>query len=862
MRRSKPVCLLCRLQVINATGKTVNLQWKTQAVNLHTSLSRHDVSRARATEWAPGAAASPRPTPSLRKIYFESGRNWKPGALFSPTQIPEKQSSTNLEAFFDQIVREQRGLRNTAGNESIPDDASVHLPVVGAIEKLRELIEGDTPVADAYSYFQTQVQPLAQAPDVIVPRAYQQVLLLLLDKLTKAKKADMSSEKLPTVAEISRMYVEVGKLQPRQWAVLVRELIQCIVNLGPSTEAEARPVAALRDAMLVDLVESWKVFSLPRYATSPIDNHELLSTLWFPTLNKYRLTRFTKSGKFADAFSILFEQYSLTQLGTPISTLAIATYVLLSDSTRCPAGIREKAVRFMSKVSHIIVIVDYQATCLRSEVANELPSLEQYIMGLWPDIEAHLRKNHAAEYGSSTEAYTALFSVGENRAAQVFNANYIRHRLHRVYKARNFAALDGLWQAFIGTENPMSQERIELIQQNPDLIDLFINARMSFRQPDMAVTAWGLLSEVGLKPTLMTWNLMLGGLKSIGNAEGIHNVWAKLVGSGLKLDKAIWTTRVGGLIEGGDVEGGLYALQEMAHIWETNPNAPAAVQPSIEPVNAALTALFDSGRPDVAKKLLAWAEKKDLRPDIYTFNLLLRSMIRGKNQNNDIQKLFAIMQAQGIKANEATFTIILDASFSPGQEVSAEEQAKLVAGVASAMKDSGLQLNMITYGKMIYVLLRSNAASQAMDIVTHIYERGLELSPHIYTMLVQYFFRQDPPDLNSVRLLVKRRRYIDFDDMDIVFHDRLVQGFSLTGDTVAALEVFDRVIKYGAQMSLSTLTDLLSVLLHKGLRKEARRMVMLEKTRFEKKYPNPEPHAKYWSHTFWQMAREHGLLNT
>ncbi|KAI0435105.1 hypothetical protein F5Y09DRAFT_104450 [Xylaria sp. FL1042] len=875
MRCSKPVCLLCRLQVTQATSKTHAVPWQTQTVRLSTTpSSRRDIAGAGGT--APNETvvseqtSNPSQSQSPAYLHRVASPKHRPSLNPSKLQVPASrtritgnQPSSRADVLFQQIVQGQNGPRDAAGYVSPGAGSMVDLGLVKAIGKLQEMIDQDTPVADAYRYYRTEITPAVQAPGTYVPQAYHKVKLSLLEKLVVAKKADMFAEELPTVADIFRAYVELDELKPKKWAILVGELIQCIVNMDPSTGtqtiAEYERQFALRKAMLADLIESWKLLSLPRNAISPTSEDQLTKDFWFPRLGRFTLGKFARTGNFTAAFSTLLPHYPRSHIGTPVAVLAIATYALMHDSQRCSVEIRQNATRFMSKVASLVIFVDYRDEDLRKDLVNTFPDLEEYVMGLWPKIKVYLEQKPVSLDAGTTEVYRIPISTKDNQAPLAFNATLIGNRLSRSFGSGNVKELDRLWEEFVGSQATISQERAAQIRQHPHLIDSFIKIRMALNQPEKAVVAWNILGKVGLKPSIRTWNLMLQGLRRTRNLDGIKNIWAKLARSGLKLDTQIWTTRVAGLIDCGDVDGGLRALEEMAKLWEKDRSKATAVAPTIEPVNAALAGLIRLKKHDVAEKLLAWAGRKGIQPDVFTFNTMLRQMIRDGNRNEDVEKLFAAMQAQGVRADEATFTIVLDASFSQDNTRDPEEQANIVADVASAMSAAGLELNMQTYGKMIYLLLCSNATTAAMAVVNHLYNRNLELSPHIYTMLVEHCFQQNPPALDSVHLFVQRRRHLDFDDMDYIFYDRVVKNYVLVGETKAAFDIYKHVVGAGSSVSLETLNHLLQALHLQERFEDARYLVNSEK-RYERR--NPDPREQYWSNQFWQLASDYKLLDS
>lgn len=891
MRGSKPVCLLCRLKV---TSKTRTVQWQT----ISTTSAKYDAAtskRGEATastttdtevDHVPESNSNSDTTPQYVRRFALDPRRKKSNVLLSQPKTTREQPSSRVDALFQEILQEQQSTQNAKTRSVLAVGSnSMDLSLVRAIGRLQEMLDGSTtPVAEAYLYFRTEIHPAVQVPGIHVPQAYNKVKFALMEKVIAAKKADMFNLELPTVADIFRIYAEAGDLKPKQWCMIVGELIRCIITMKPI--AVAPSISRLeteypqRDAMLADLIESWKVLSLPNNAIAQTGENELTNGLWFPRLDKFALTQYARKGNFVAAFCTLFPQYPRHQLDAPFAVLAISTYTLLNDSTRCSIDARKDATRFMSKVAYLIKFVDLREHVLQKALHNTFPSLEKYVMGLWPRITAYLRtKNVSEEDASEVTAYLQTKSVTEEDASDVstlnstsvatrdnqaprsfFNAASVGYRLSRAHGLRVSGELDRLWEEFVGTEATIPEERAAQIRQHPELIDSFINTRMEFNQPEKAIVAWGLLSKVGLKPSLRTWNLMLGGLRKAGNVDGIKNIWAKLVRSGLKLDTAIWTTRVAGLIQCGDIKGGLLALEEMASLWETDNKT--AVKPTIEPVNAALTGLIRHKKLEAAEKLLAWAGSKGIQPDVYTFNTMLRPLVRDGNRHEDVEKLFAAMQNQGVQADEATFVIILDASFSKDCILEPDAQARIVADVAGAMAAAGLQLNMRVYGKMIYLLLRSNNTMGAMAVVNHIYNRNLELSPHIYTMLVEHCFAQDPPALDTVHLFVQRRRHLDYDDVDRVFYDRVIRGYALVGETQAALDAYRLVAASGVFLSLGTLSDLLRALLRQERLDDASYLVQTEKKRFEGQNRDPEENRRYWNHQFWQLARKYGLLKS
>ncbi|KAI0382864.1 hypothetical protein F5Y04DRAFT_44875 [Hypomontagnella monticulosa] len=872
MKSSRSVCLLCR-HIATTSGGLRASQWQTQAIRFSTTTPSRGPNPNVGTTARPSDESPPTDTVvdtpgqnNIRKILRDERKgkpkvNWSRG---KPRNDPAKDSA-RVDALFQQIVHQQTTAENAPPAASSPN-AGNDLALVQAIGKLERMIEGDESVSNAFDYLKTEIYPILQDPDVTIPKVFYRVVNRLMDRVIAAKKEAMRSPTLPTVAEIFRVYADIGEMKPQRWSTLVGKLVQGIVEMDPSTEqhdsSKAEDGLISQDAMLADLVDSWRVLSLPKVV--PVTpNDEVTDGFWFPRLDKFSLERFSRKGNFPAAFSSVFPHHHPNQLGAPAAVLAIATYALLHDAKRSNADVRRSATRFVSKVASLITFVDFRDAALQREISSTFPSLETYIMSRWPGIKQELKEklNSKNTPTASTQSHESSSSTSEGG----INAHFLGTRLGQAYQSYNVREVDNLWQKFVGVSEQIPPGRIAELQKHPNLFNSFIHYRMALNQPDQAVAVLHTLRKVGLKPTIKTWNGMLDGCKKARNLNGLKNVWAKIAGSGMKLDTRIWTTLVSGLIECGDVQGAIKALEEMARLWNesSKDENAAAVKPTVEPLNAALTGLIHRGQVSVAESLLAWAGKQGIEPDVFTFNTLLRRFVRD-GREKDVQRLFDIMQNTGVGADEATFTVVLDAAFSRIASDDTEEKVRAVASVIHDMKAAGLEANLHTYGKMIYHLLRSgDGAKDAIKFVlAHLWEHGHELSPHIYTMLVEHYFTRDPPDLDAVESLIQRRRLLDYDDMDTAFYDTVVNGYTLVGHPDKALEIYYRLSDSGVVIILSTQMELLRALLRQDRVDDARAMVANTKRLFEESRRHIEnmENAGFWNHPFWRLAEQHGIF--
>jgi pentatricopeptide repeat protein len=222
------------------------------------------------------------------------------------------------------------------------------------------------------------------------------------------------------------------------------------------------------------------------------------------------------------------------------------------------------------------------------------------------------------------------------------------------------------------------------------------------------------------------------------------------------------------------------------------------------------------------------------------------------------------MRSVNIRADVATFTVLLEACLNQIGNLPPAKQVALVERVLAAMKSSGVEINMQTYGKIFYILLLDgDRAEEAVKaVLAHIWGRGLELSSHIYTMLAEHYFSRSPPDTAAVAALIHNRRLHDNRGIDRVFWERVMKGYCQAGELRRAMGIFDRVFVTGTTVTFGSLYALLCPLVEVGDVQAAARVVEAARKigKVEEAGGGRGGDGKrYWMHRFWQLAYEQGL---
>ncbi|KAK4230794.1 hypothetical protein QBC38DRAFT_467881 [Podospora fimiseda] len=613
---------------------------------------------------------------------------------------------------------------------------------------------------------------------------------------------------------------------------------------------------AHRQNLLQDLLGAWALFAAqkpPEVVPEPVGDGDVNETMqqrprhfrnFIDADDGGEIMRDpNRRGTLVDVFTETFHQYSPGTM-TRISCAAYVTYRMMQDPVNLNPSTEQSAAPFLKVMKEII-----------PRALPPLPKWYEAELSEYPDLLRYLHRRSGIGSPSKVDGRqtsrpdrTNTFQPGKSikfensinrakgfapkpvdsnqdadarpqqRAANNLQDNNTRiqnhsgikaahplsqsesNRLHKqlgqAIKQRNISGASKLWAEFWGPKAVPDSPKIKQLQRHAEMFDYFILAFLTMKQPRLAIEVWDKMETIGLKPTIKTWNSMMQGCVVTKSPDGIRTVWDKLTKSGIKLDTPIWTARISGLVNSGDPDGALRALNEMALMWNQRSKpemVQIAVQPSIEPVNAALSGLFRLGRDEEARRVLNWAGSYHIKPDIVTFNVLLRPLIR-RGDHQGVESVLETMRASKINPDVTTFTVMMEGTLANDGTREPAEQVQIVNRIISEMNAAGIDANMMTYASMVQILLNEGNEKAVQAVLAHIWHNGMELSSHIYTMLVNYYFSRDPPDVEAVNNLIERRNLKQNRKIDRVFWERVIKGYSIHGEIHRAMDIYQNVV--------------------------------------------------------------------
>lgn len=888
MQRSKVTCLACRRQLtaaaLNRPAALRPPQWHRRAPASTLSADKPKTQSFPESDYVPSIDdldTVPPPTQSVRTSPSrDSASRFKhvPRRPHPRNKTPD--GTEESLSLFKKVVSQQ-------ADEAESTDAPRDLPPVvvqyyNDVDRMRTMMKEES-IDKCFEHFMTNIW-VKPRPDGIM-RLLKHRGAYLLGKVARAKMADMDNEKLPSAAQITQLLQEMGALSTQKWTELIMGLIKGIISPSsvrtdyPSQEAYETAMAR-KEELLEDLVQSWIVFH--RHRLLP-DQTKLQSSdaaeFRLPDIDERRLQYHAHRGRLRGALGLILPDFIHNSGGGQrVPAALIATYVLLTDPTHSNAKIREKAMPLLTPVSRILSAVPVKFATV-AKMLEQYPEVKSYVKKLWDNISQHQREI-APRQGAKTGSHIKL---SPGRPGNI-NTVAIHAKVTEALKMGDAAVVDAAWAQYWGKglDDPA---RMEILRSHQGLLfDYFIMAFTAVRQPRRAIDVWDAMTKINVKPTLKTWTYMIEGCGKANNAVGLENVWKRLVESGEKLDKVVWTTRIVGLMHCKEPTAGLRALGEMLRMSRL----PGGVELDITAINATVAGLVRLDAMSAARRVLVWASENGVEPDIFTFNTLLRPMVLSGDAEG-VEALLNVLVEQKIEPDGATWTILLEGLVGKSKDATPEEQRLAVEKLLADMDAAGATGKMETYGRMMHLLIRENkydthhTEGAIGAIYDHILDKGLRPSVYIYTMLVEIYFRRDPPAIGEVERLLN---YGDLQpgrsSLDRVFWERVISGFASHGHLDRAFALFQRASNVAAWMTLGMLETLLRCLLRGGRVDQAQFVVdTVKQHRARAKAPEMDAAAaeffgseawpvrgdpghsnrRLWKHGFWRLAMDAGLMS-
>lgn len=462
-------------------------------------------------------------------------------------------------------------------------------------------------------------------------------------------------------------------------------------------------------------------------------------------------------------------------------------------------------------------------------------------------------------------------------------------RLGRAREQSNLAAAERVYEdmrKFV-SDHPGTQV-------NRSLYEHLLLTLLSLRNEEKAIAVWNDLIQASHQPRAKTFTVMMRGSYNVRDWESMESFWRKMRQSGVQPDIHAWTVRISGLLRSrAHREQGLKALDEMGQEWiaaaraaisrnhpskkksDTKSELPLSellsrFEDSVDDVprpsqvlyNAAISALAPSEDSKIPK-VISWGRSFGIQPDLTAYNVLINvSMRRGLPE--EAAKILQRMKQRGIDADQATWTILLNAMFKNRMldNLTPEEQETRVLATLNSVSGVDEKAYALAIDRLLKIYNNHRAARAVLD---NMFSKGMQPSPHIYTILMTSFFQRSPPDFAAAESLWSRIKSSDADygaSLDSQFYDRMIEAYSThhrTVGTAPMLNFLSQMEKEGKKPSWKALESVARALAEAN---EFQRLSQLvERARRRLSAGRVGVTSRWGQRDFWQFILSTGVLD-
>lgn len=649
----------------------------------------------------------------------------------------------------------------------------------------------------------------------------------------------------PTLVLQKYQELDIFKYGPTAWRDTIRKLTDQALS---RMSAESQDIAGI-EHILTELLSVWRLFfqcNGPRKA--PL---EPLGTEWTSIPDLDTLKSAIADPSMPRDFTNRLHLYHPGSSSSPaLGFSAVIVFNLLREGSSYTSGVsdslRANNVPFLNFLAHILPGARMESIQRHIEASPQFRRLPSKFRSQITD------EMKAAPHDAMTMVGSQMISnkqLSESEKAANLESFLIKRIERAIVEQSHKERLDRLWAETVRTysrENNRSAIPLKIYNS-------FLTGYLALFAADRSVEVWNHMFANGKKPDVMTWTAMLTGCEKARDLNGLNAMWQRMVQSGIQPDLHAWTTRIHGLISLRQINAGFAAMDEMGRQWLAAEQATATsskqspkniqsvkavnkfIKPSVEIINGSISAMAKipqnslpfERKAESIRKILQWASNFEIRPDAQTYNILIKLYMRGGDHSTTF-KLLAQMEAQGLEADTATYSMLIQASFENQSfdGLSQQEQITRVTELFDHLESSGVKLNSYIYSTAIDRLLKQHSNhTAARAIIDRMMSRNLIPGAHIYTSLLTHYFQQNPPNIPAVDSLWNRILMTPGTPTDKILFDRLIEGYAAVGEIGKMMAVLASMSRHGKLPGWTALSAAVRALVAAGDWQRARDVV-------------------------------------
>lgn len=340
-------------------------------------------------------------------------------------------------------------------------------------------------------------------------------------------------------------------------------------------------------------------------------------------------------------------------------------------------------------------------------------------------VESYVQRLHIARYLSQPRLLTYRTSL--------LASNSDDTGLQRLYNQ----VIDGLG----GEEAYITVRPAELTERKPVALEeinwaAFLTAFLKCNRRDLGVSLWNDMLRFGAKPTAISWTALLDGYDGLKTPEDAEKAWNVMTAHGMEPSATTYRAIISTFFNAHEPAGALRYFQlfqqRLSEGWEADIGDCVAVY------NTVLHGLLINGRSGDAHALLQHLREKGPKPDIVSFNTVLRYHGR-RGEFRHVSRILDQMSEDGLTGDVYTFSTVLSSLLKIGRTDATDL-------ILNLMRKQNIEPNAAVFSAIIDHQVREGTEQDlqaAMELLRRM-ERSPEARPNdiTYTSILAGLHRQ------------------------------------------------------------------------------------------------------------------------
>lgn len=305
-----------------------------------------------------------------------------------------------------------------------------------------------------------------------------------------------------------------------------------------------------------------------------------------------------------------------------------------------------------------------------------------------------------------------------------------------------------------------------------------------------SVKLFATMKEVGISPSVITFNSLLSILLRRGRTNMARNVFDEMLGTyGVIPDTFTFNVLIRGFCMNSMVDEGFHFFKEMSRF---------KCEPDVITYNTLVDGLCRVGKVDIARNVVRGMSKKseDLNPNVVTYTTLIRGYC-GKREIDEALFVLEEMTSRGLKPNRITYNTLLK-GLCEAQKL--DDIKEILEGT---MRWGKFVPDTCTFNTLIHAHCQAGRLDEALKVFVKMSELQVQQDSATYSSLIRSLCQQGDYDRAEELFDELLKKEILLNDVGcrplVAAYNPMFEHLCRNGKTKKAEGIFRQLMRRGTQ---------------------------------------------------------------